>query len=256
VSNGNGRLVILDAGSGIRGLGDHVMSQAHAGPLHVDLLLSHTHWDHIQGFPFFKPLSDPSTVVRIYGAQQERTPLSDILERQMAPSVFPVPLTAMGARIEVCEIEPGPFELAGFEAEAVQLRHPGTTLGFILQPQQGGGRLAYLTDNELGEAASYPVAATWYADLVRRLHGVDTLIHDAMYADEFVHARTGWGHSTPMQSVRLASDAGVRRLILFHHEPEHSDAMVDVLLEKAREAAARRGALTVDAASEGDSFVL
>lgn len=256
ISDGGGRLVILDAGSGIRTLGDHIMHQRRTGALEVDLLLSHTHWDHIQGFPFFKPLSDARTVVRIHGARQEESSLGAILERQMDPSVFPVPLTALAARIEVNEIGPGAFHLPGFRAEAIRLRHPGTTLGFILEPAAGGRRFAYLTDNELGETAPYPLPPTWRADLIQRLRGVDTLIHDAMYADAFVEARSGWGHSTPAQSVELARNAGVRRVILFHHEPENDDAAVDALLQSARRDAAEHGSLIVDAAHEGDSFAL
>jgi phosphoribosyl 1,2-cyclic phosphodiesterase len=256
VADGDGRLVILDAGSGIRNLGDHIMRQRRMGALEVDLLLSHTHWDHIQGFPFFKPLSDARTIVRIHGARQEESRLGAILERQMDPSVFPVPLTALAARIEVHEIGPGAFDLPGFRAEAIRLRHPGTTLGFILEPAAGGRRFAYLTDNELGEKAPYELPATWRADLIQRLRGVDTLIHDAMYAEDFVESRSGWGHSTPLQSVALARSAGVRRLILFHHEPENDDAAVDALLARARQDAEAHGTLVVDAAIEGDSFAL
>ncbi|HET7110783.1 MAG TPA: MBL fold metallo-hydrolase [Gemmatimonadales bacterium] len=256
VSNGDGNLVVLDAGSGIRNLGDRLMHRPRASALEVELLLSHTHWDHIQGLPFFKPLSDPRTCVRIHGARQDESSLSAILERQMEPSVFPVPLTALAARIEVHEIGPGPFEIPGFRAEAIRLRHPGTTLGFILEPAGGGRRFAYLTDNELDLRASYPLPDTWRADLIERLRGVDTLIHDAMYADAFVEARAGWGHSTPAQSVELARNAGVRRVILFHHEPENDDAAIDALLKGAREAARRDGSLIVDAAVEGDSFAL
>lgn len=116
VSNGEGGLLVLDAGSGIRNLGDRLMHRVRRGALDVELLLSHTHWDHIQGLPFFKPLSDPRTRVRIHGARQNESALSAILERQMEPSVFPVPLTALAARIEVHEIGPGPFEVPGFRA--------------------------------------------------------------------------------------------------------------------------------------------
>lgn len=256
LANASNRLVVLDAGSGIRALGDHLMRHAPDAAVQVDLLLSHTHWDHIQGLPFFKPLSDNRTQVRIHGARQAPATLTAILERQMDPSVFPVPLTALAAGIEVREIAPGPFELDGFRAEAVQLRHPGTTLGYILEPAEGGRRVAYLTDNELGEAATYPVRPSWRSDLVDRLRGVDTLIHDAMYADDFVDSREGWGHSTPAQAVELAREAGVRRLVLFHHEPENDDTAVDEMLESARELAARDGGLIVDAAHEGDSFEL
>jgi phosphoribosyl 1,2-cyclic phosphodiesterase len=253
--SGETRLV-LDAGTGIRPLGDVLMRASRDGPLELDLLLSHTHWDHIQGLPFFKPLSDAQTVLRIHGARQDSVPLSAILERQMDPSVFPVPLTALAARIEVHEIAPGPLALSGFHVEAIRLRHPGTTLGFVLEPTDGGLRCAYLTDNELDEAASYPLPSDWHEDLVRRLRGVDTLIHDAMYTSDFVRARSGWGHSTPAQSIALALEAGVRRLILFHHEPERDDDAMDRLLEAARTEAAKHGPLEVDAACEGDSFSL
>ena len=253
ISSDAGRLIVLDAGTGIRPLGDTLMRH-HSGPLEVDLLLSHTHWDHIQGLPFFKPLSDRHTVVRIHGARQDAIPLGTILERQMDPAVFPVPLTALAARIELHEIGEGTFGLPGFRVTAIRLRHPGTTLGFRLDAEAGGG-VAYLTDNELGTAAHYPLPRDWRARLVEQLRGVDTLIHDAMYADNFVEMRVGWGHSSPAQCAALAQEAGVRRLVLFHHEPERDDIALEALLEQAR-SAAQRGPLVVDLAREGDSFEL
>jgi phosphoribosyl 1,2-cyclic phosphodiesterase len=256
VVGADGARLVLDAGTGIRALGDMLMREPQHQPLELDLLLSHTHWDHIQGLPFFKPLSDPRTVLRIHGARQNQVPLSAILERQMEPSVFPVPLTALAARIDVREIAPGTLELPGFHVDAIRLRHPGTTLGFVVQPADGGLRCAYLTDNELDATAPYPVPPDWHEDLVERLRGVDTLIHDAMYTEDFVRSRSGWGHSTPAQSIALAAEAGVRHLILFHHEPERDDRAMDALLEAAREEAARHGSLEVDAACEGDSFSL
>ena len=253
IASDEGRLIVLDAGTGIRPLGDALMRRR-TGPLEVDLLLSHTHWDHIQGLPFFKPLSDRHTVVRIHGARQDATPLGAILERQMEPAVFPVPLTALAARIEVHEIGEGTFGLPGFRVTAIRLRHPGTTLGYRLDAGPGAG-VAYLTDNELGVTAHYPLPRDWRARLVAQLRGVDTLIHDAMYPDDFVETRAGWGHSSPAQCVALAQEAGVRRVVLFHHEPERDDAALDALLAQARSAAGS-GSLLVDLAREGDSFEL
>lgn len=257
VTNGRGGLVILDAGSGLRGLGHDLMQQLHGNSLRADLLLTHTHWDHIQGLPFFKPLSARGNEVRIRGAAQEGVPLEDILGRQMDPMVFPVPLRALAARIEVLEVSEGRFDIEGFTVDAVRLRHPGTTLGYILEPAQGGRRFAYLTDNELGPGGNYPVGPRWREELVRRLAGVDTLIHDAMYVDQMIEARAGWGHSTPRESVELAHDAGVRRLILFHYEPEHDDSTMDRILADARAYAGKCApGLVVDAAVEGLTFSL
>jgi phosphoribosyl 1,2-cyclic phosphodiesterase len=245
-----GRLVILDAGSGLRPLGHDLM--ARPGVLAADILLSHTHWDHIQGLPFFKPLSARGNSVCIYGAAQEGVPLEKILRRQMDPMVFPVPLTAVAAEVRVIEIDEGEFALNDFHARAFRLRHPGTTYGYRLVPMSGGREVAYVTDNELGAGGHYPVGPRWRESLVEFLRGTETLIHDAMYSEHMVEARSGWGHSTPRQAVELAAEAGCRHLVLFHHEPEHDDDAVDRLLDETR--AFARGVslgLEVDAAAEG-----
>ncbi len=256
VSGPDGRLVILDAGSGLRPLGHELM----AGPrraISADILLSHTHWDHIQGLPFFKPLSAPGNSFCIYGAAQEGVALEEILRRQMDPMVFPVPLRALAAAIQVKEITEGEVGLPDFIVRAFRLRHPGTTLGYRLAAAGGGRDIAYLTDNELGDGAGYPVRPNWRARLVEFLAGTDTLIHDAMYAEQIIKARCGWGHSTPHQAVALAAEAGCRRLILFHHEPEHDDDALDRLVEETRAYALRTaGSLEVDGAAEGMEFPL
>ena len=250
------RLVILDAGSGLRPLGHELMQNGMRG-LAADVLLSHTHWDHIQGLPFFKPLSASGNRFCVYGAAQEGVPLKEILRRQMDPMVFPVPLEALAARIEVHEIEEGEVPLRDFRVRAFRLRHPGTTLGYRLAPGDGGRDIAYVTDNELGPGGNYPVSADWRARLVEFLAGTDTLVHDAMYSDRFIHMRAGWGHSTPREAVQLAAEAGCARLFLFHHEPEHDDDTIDRLLADAR-ACAREVApkLVVEAAAEGTGFTL
>lgn len=256
VSGARDQLVILDAGSGIRLLGRELMRVA-SMPMNLDILLSHTHWDHIQGLPFFQPLNTKGNSVRIYGAAQEGTPLEEILDRQMDPVVFPVPLKALAADLQITEVTGGTFEIDGFLVEAFRLRHPGTTLGYKLVPVKGGKTMAYLTDNELGSGGSYDVAEDWRPQLVRFLRGVDTLIHDGMYSEAMIESRAGWGHSTPEQAVALAWEAGIRRLVLFHHEPEHDDGAVDALVIGARSFAATRApGMVVEAAMEGMSLTL
>ena len=251
VTGPDDRLVILDAGSGLRPLGHELMARRN-GAIAADILLSHTHWDHIQGLPFFKPLSAPGNTFCIHGAAQEGVALEEILRRQMDPMVFPVPLRALAAARQVREIAEGEIALSGFTARAFRLRHPGTTLGFRLCPVAGGRDFAYVTDNELGDGARYPVGPDWRRELVEFLQDADTLIHDAMYAEQIAPARCGWGHSTPRQAVALAAEAGCRRLILFHHEPEHDDGALDRLLDDTRAFAARTAPdLEVEAASEG-----
>jgi phosphoribosyl 1,2-cyclic phosphodiesterase len=245
------QMVILDAGSGIRALGQALAREV-ATSASLDILLTHTHWDHIQGLPFFQPLYASGNSVRIFGAAQTGRALEDILDRQMDPVVFPVPMKALAADLAISEVGSGRFEIDGFYVEAYRLRHPGTTLAFKLVPVDGGQAIAYMTDNELGSGGSYDVPPAWREGLVAFLGGVHTLIHDAMYSEAQIEQRAGWGHSTPQQAIDLAAASQVAHLLLFHHEPEHTDEDLDRLLAEAREYAGRRfPRLKVEAATEG-----
>jgi phosphoribosyl 1,2-cyclic phosphodiesterase len=256
VEGSRGQLVILDAGTGIRGLGVELVAKQN-GAVRVEILLSHAHWDHIQGLPHFKPFFAPGNRVRIWGTRQGTASLEAILRQQMDPAVFPVPLDALSAELTVQQVEAGDFALGEFRVRAMKLRHPGTTLAFRLTPSQGGASLAYVTDNELGPGGHYDVPGSWRRDFVSFLEGVDLLIHDAMYTPAELQEHRGWGHSTYEEAVTLAQDAAAKRLVLFHHEPEHNDEAMDGLLKAARAFATSRGRpVEVLAAQEGMQLTL
>ena len=230
---GRGQLVILDAGTGIRALGLKLVEQQN-GAVNAEILLSHAHWDHIQGLPHFKPFFAPGNAVRIWGSRQGTMSLEAILRQQMDPAVFPVPLDALSAKLTVEQVETGEFSVGAFRVRTMKLRHPGTTLGFRLTPAGGGPSMAYVTDNELGAGGQYTTAVSWRKEFVEFLRGVELLIHDAMYTPVELESHRGWGHSTYAEAVRLAADAEVARLVLFHHDPEHDDKTMDELLAAAR----------------------
>jgi phosphoribosyl 1,2-cyclic phosphodiesterase len=233
---GAGHLVILDAGTGIRPLG-RALTQHHNGPVAIDLFLSHTHWDHIQGLPFFAPFFQPGNAVHIWGPKQGDVDLRTILRQQMDPVVFPVPIEGLAARLDVDHVDPGRFEIDGFAVRTIRLRHPGNTLGYRLTPSDGEGSVAYVTDNELGSGGEYDVGPSWRREFLEFLDGVTILIHDAMFTPAELVRHRGWGHSSCSEAVKLAAEAGVRRLVLFHHLPEHDDAAMDLLVGEAQEAA-------------------
>jgi phosphoribosyl 1,2-cyclic phosphodiesterase len=256
VEGAGGQLVILDAGTGIRALGLQLVEKLN-GAAKVEILLSHAHWDHIQGLPHFKPFFAPGNAVRIWGSRQGTTSLEAILRQQMDPAVFPVPLDALSAQLTVQQVDTPEFSIGEFRVRTIKLRHPGTTLGFRLTPVKGGPSLAYVTDNELGSGGHYDVPASWRKDFVAFLHGVDLLIHDAMYTPAELEQHRGWGHSTYEEAATLAQEANAKRLVLFHHEPEHGDEMMDGLLKSARAFAQKGGrSLEVLAAQEGMKVTL
>jgi ribonuclease BN (tRNA processing enzyme) len=170
----------------------------------------------------------------------------------MNPVVFPVPLDGLDASLSVTHVEPGSFAVGGFQARAMQLRHPGTTLAYRLSPRTGGPSLVYVTDNELGPGGRYDVGPRWREELIEFVGGAELLIHDAMFTAGEMQQFSGWGHSTGAEAVRLAADAGVKRLVLFHHRPERDDGGMDAFVAEARQlaAGAARG-LEVVAATEG-----
>lgn len=245
-----GGMTILDAGTGIRRAGRDLVADLAHGTVSVDLMLTHTHWDHIQGLPFFLPLLDKGNHVRIRGPKQGEVDLESILRDQMRPVVFPVPLDMLAADLTVSHVQAGSFAVDGFAVRAMRMRHPGVTLGYVLEPTDGGQSIAFVPDNELS-GGEYDVGASWREEFVRFLGGTSVLVHDAMYTAEELPGFDGWGHSSHLEAVQIAHEAGVPTLVLFHHRPEHDDGTIDAMLDEAREAAERLGGMEVQAAYEG-----
>ena len=255
VRDQTGQLVILDAGTGIRNLGRHLQSKAGPEGVHADILVSHAHWDHIQGLPYFAPFFKAGNVLRVWGPKQGDVGMEAILKSLMQPVVFPVPLEALAATLEVRHVNAEPIQARGCRITSMRVRHPSVTVGYRLV-MSDGSTLVYVTDDEL-TGGEYEVGPNWRKRFVEFIGGADLLIHDSTYTPEELPRYTGWGHSTYAESVELALEAGVKRLALFHHEPDHGDAALDEITERAREIAARsNGRLEVEAAVEGKQITL
>ena len=260
----DGEIIVLDAGSGMRALGIALEEEFKARPIKLTILISHTHWDHIQGLPFFLPAYNSKNSLRLLGYEGARSGLATILASQMETSVFPVSLQDMPSAISIEELKEMDFSIGKVRVQARFVNHPGICVGYRLFTSQGS--IAYLPDNEpydvlkvsqadrdksdLDKARAYAAAAR--AGLVEFLHGTDILIIDAQYTDDEYLQKIGWGHGSLSSVVSLALDAGVRKLFLFHHDPSRDDKAVDQMVESARMLVLESGRpMEVDAAREG-----
>jgi phosphoribosyl 1,2-cyclic phosphodiesterase len=250
---GEGRLVILDAGTGIRELGRSLMERARGDAVAGDIFLTHAHWDHIQGIPFFAPLFHRGNHFTIWGSRSLQTSIDRVVRDQMSPVVFPVSFEELQARIDFQELSEERRAGSGYEVAAMAVRHPGGALGYRFTDGNGSGRgLVYVSDNELSTSARYDDPPGWRERLVAFTRGAAVLVHDTMYTAEEYAGFVGWGHSTYEDAVELALEAKVERLVLFHHHPERTDDAVDRCVESCRAlVAARGGRLEVLAAAEG-----
>jgi len=252
-----GALLILDAGTGIRHLGRSLLERARAKPIVADILLSHAHWDHIQGLPFFAPLFQEGHEFTIRGAPEALASIEQALRAQMAPAVFPVSFDAYRSQVHfraLSEIERGD----GYALRTHALRHPGGAIGYrITNGNPGAPALVYISDNELGHAEGYESVPEWRDALVSFARDAALLVHDAMYTAEEYERHRGWGHSRYEDVVDLALDAGVHRLVLYHHHPERSDIAMSEQMAACQERVRARGArLEVLAAAEGTTLTV
>lgn len=245
----DGTLLVLDAGTGIRRLGDTL------GPelCRVDLLLTHLHMDHILGLGFFDPLFRPNLEVHIWGPSSITLDLRDHLNRYLSPPLFPVRLRDLPCELYLHDVvASGPFSIGNFEITSALVCHPGPTVGYRIEGE--GASIAYLPDHEpaLGRR-DLPHEDEWVSGLALA-RGVDLLIHDAQYTDFEYPRHVGWGHSSIAHTLEFARRAGVGTLVPFHHDPAHSDAALDRIFAEAR----TQGILGygLSPAVEGESFKL
>ncbi len=243
----DGTVVILDAGTGIRRVGD-----TYAEPRRLDVLLTHLHMDHIQGLGFFAPLFVHGFEVHVWGPPSTTQDLRTRLTRYLSPPLFPVRLRDVDAHLELHDVPMGTLQIGGLEVQSQMIIHPGQTVGYRLC--DGESTITYLCDHEpaLGSGGR-PTDPEWTSghDLAR---GADLLIHDAQYTDAEYATRVGWGHSRITDAVALATLAGARRLVTFHHDPAHDDDQLDAMVADAQRRAP--GALEVLAGREGTTFTL
>jgi phosphoribosyl 1,2-cyclic phosphodiesterase len=256
-----GEIILLDAGTGLRPLGRSLEAEFKDRPLSLTLLLTHTHWDHIQGLPYFVPIYKPTTRVRILGYEGARQGLAGVLSAQMESPYFPIALGKLPSTVVIEELRDLEFHVGSVRVQARCASHPGLCMGYRLFTP--GGSVAFFPDNETGFAhwTSPPlcVCATVGGDqhsyeekLIEFLRDVDVLIMDAQYTVEEYQGHIGWGHGCVDDVVALALKARVKKLFLFHHDPDHDDCQVGQLVAHARRiVAAQGGALIVEAAREG-----
>jgi phosphoribosyl 1,2-cyclic phosphodiesterase len=262
-------IIVLDAGTGIRSLGASLENEFESRPIKISLLITHMHWDHIQGFPFFLPSYNDKNLVRIYGYDGADAGLRDILVGQMAAPFFPVKLQDLPGRLVIKKLDKYEFNVGKVRVRAKVMNHPGVCVGYRLDTSAGS--IAFLPDTEPFEALKLHSiksqllspeqtrkrAEEARAGLVDFLRGCDILILDTQYTDEEYKAHIGWGHGSLSTAVALATDANVDKLFLFHHDPTHTDAMLDEMAANARALVEKSGKpLDVEIAREGLEITL
>lgn len=262
-------LVIFDAGTGIRNLGDSLI--ASGGSVKAFILITHPHWDHIQGFPFFKPAFISGNELTIIGTDRPEKKLNEIIAEQMNKIYFPVQLHELKASLTFLPIkQEAEFDIYDAKLRAMYVNHPGFTVGYRLE--HNGKVLVYISDNEPFDRAASETYANVEKVVVEKFiedgarpnkrifdfcSGADVLIHDSTYTPEEYIDRIGWGHSHYLFTLRVAAEAHVKKLYLFHHEQNRSDDKVEDILKKCKKEVKSRGyTFECDAAVENLEFTM
>lgn len=226
----DGTMLVLDAGTGIRPLGVS-LDECHDGPIH--LLLTHLHLDHLEGLGFFAPFWRNGTELHLWGPASTMHTLEERIARYMSPPLFPLHLADSPARVTFHDVPGEPWQLGSATILAQPVVHPGPTVGYRIE--EAGVSFAYIPDHEPALGVELEALPGEWMSGHALAADVDVVFHDAQLTEDEYVQRVGWGHSSVAHAVTFASLARARRVVLFHHDPMHSDAELDVLEQRARE---------------------
>jgi ribonuclease BN (tRNA processing enzyme) len=239
--------IVLDLGTGLRFFG---LEGNHSDPFRATALVSHLHWDHVQGIPFFSPLLSKGSVLDLYGPRQSVESLERTVTGFLSPPYFPVGLSDLPCEIRFNELDAGTFKVPGAQIRAAWVPHIGPTLGYRIECD--GASIAYVSDHQQPGVSNHEVAD----EVLALCDGADLLIHDAQYDNFEFSIRSDWGHCTVDYAVEVAALASVGTLALFHHDPSHTDTRIDELTAAASVRGRGRGIGEVIAAHEGLTITL
>lgn len=238
-------LIILDSGTGIKNLGNYLIRKGES--IKAYIMITHPHWDHIQGFPFFKPLFISGNEFTIVGSGARTKTLEQIVADQMDRVYFPVRLSELKATIKFLQVGEEEFKIYDATVQTIYVNHPGFTLGYRIT--YDNKTIVYISDNEPFDREITPYLFNWEKEVVEKfdkisgdpnkrifefVKGADLLIHDTTYTPEEYVEKVGWGHSHYLFTLRVAHEGGVKRLLLFHHDHTHTDNMIDEIYEHCK----------------------
>ncbi len=243
----SGKRIVIDSGTGMRPLGEELSAKGDAVDIH--LLITHIHWDHVSGFPFFGPIHDPTAKITVDGSPSCMKGLKFPFDTKMG--FFPVKFAEVQAQINYLDtLNRSPLEIDGVVIDSIPLQHPQGGMGFRFD--DGKKKIVFLTDNELSEEV---LGGRHNVDYIKFCKDADVLIHDAQYIPGEIDERRGWGHSDYVSAFQLASEAHAKQLILFHHDPSRKDPEVASIVDLCQELASKNhSGLIIDAAKEGSEL--